>query len=90
MPTDKLTIRSTNFDSSEKENMAAKLILNTPAIVVVMRMDDSREGIWNLEWIYSATGLQLDHKFAIKAIRRVYSSTELALFSFSKAWSFAI
>jgi hypothetical protein len=45
MPTDKLTMRSTNFDSSEKENMAAKLMLNTPATVVVMRMDDSREGI---------------------------------------------
>ena len=51
MPTDKLTMRSTNFDSSEKENTAAKLILNTPATVVVMRMDDSREGILNLGWM---------------------------------------
>jgi hypothetical protein len=75
MPTDKLTMRSTNFDNSEKEKMAAKLILNTPATVVVMRMDDSRDGILNLEWIYFATLLQLDHKFAIKAIRQAYACT---------------
>ena len=33
MPTDRLTMRSTIFDSSEKENTAAAVMLTTPAKV---------------------------------------------------------
>jgi hypothetical protein len=86
MPTDRLTMRSTNFDSSEKENMAAKLMLKTPATVVVMRMDDSREEILNLEWIYFATRLQLDHKLAIKAIHQTQACSKLKPFSYRIGW----
>ncbi|BBB63009.1 hypothetical protein UNDKW_4736 [Undibacterium sp. KW1] len=43
MPTDKLTMRSTTFDSNENEKMAAAVMLNTPAIVVANRMDNSVE-----------------------------------------------
>ncbi|MFZ6873360.1 hypothetical protein ACO0LF_15000 [Undibacterium sp. Di27W] len=43
MPTDKLTMRSTTLDSSENENMAAAVMLRTPAIVVANRMDNSVE-----------------------------------------------
>jgi hypothetical protein len=68
MPTDRLTMRSTNFDNNEKEKMAAKLMLSTPAIVVVMRMDDSREGILSLNVFGIATVLQLCHIHAIIAI----------------------
>jgi hypothetical protein len=32
-------MRSTSFDSKENEKMAAKLMLNTPAIVVVKIME---------------------------------------------------
>jgi len=43
MPTDRLTMRSTILDSSENENTAAALILMTPAIAVVNRMDSRVE-----------------------------------------------
>ncbi|MFZ6745394.1 hypothetical protein ACO0LC_19390 [Undibacterium sp. JH2W] len=43
MPTDKLTMRSTTLDSSENENMAAAVMLRTPAIVVANRIDNSVE-----------------------------------------------
>lgn len=39
MPTDKLTIRSTAFESSANEKMAAALMLITPAMAVVNRME---------------------------------------------------
>ncbi|WP_231502357.1 hypothetical protein [Herbaspirillum sp. RV1423] len=39
MPTDRLTSRSTIFDSSANEKMAAAVMLNTPAIVVASRME---------------------------------------------------
>ncbi|WP_342118878.1 hypothetical protein, partial [Pseudoduganella sp. OTU4001] len=39
MPTDKLTIFSTTFDSKANENTAAAEILATPAIVVASRME---------------------------------------------------
>ncbi|WMW82596.1 hypothetical protein RF679_14890 [Undibacterium cyanobacteriorum] len=42
-PTEKLTMRSTSFDSIEKENIAARLILNTPAIAVVKSIEISVE-----------------------------------------------
>lgn len=43
MPTDRLTMRSTILVSSENEKMAAAEMLNTPAIAVVKRMDNSVE-----------------------------------------------
>jgi hypothetical protein len=39
MPTDRLTIFSTTFDSRANENTAAAVILATPAIVVASRME---------------------------------------------------
>ncbi len=41
MPTDRLTIRSTIFDSSVNENTAAAVMLTTPASVVASRMEMS-------------------------------------------------
>ncbi len=35
IPTERLTMRSTSLESSENENIAAKLMLSTPAMVVV-------------------------------------------------------
>ncbi|MGV3654325.1 MAG: hypothetical protein ACO1N5_08905 [Noviherbaspirillum sp.] len=43
MPTDRLTILSTAFDSNEKENSAAAEMLMTPASVVANRMENSVE-----------------------------------------------
>ncbi|MFZ6750573.1 hypothetical protein [Undibacterium sp. Ren11W] len=43
MPTDKLTMRSTILDSSENENMAAAVMLKTPATAVAKSMDKSVE-----------------------------------------------
>jgi hypothetical protein len=48
MPTDRLTIRSTAFDSRENENTAAAEMLRTPAIVVASRMESSVESIFSL------------------------------------------
>ncbi|MES2832513.1 MAG: hypothetical protein V4695_11025 [Pseudomonadota bacterium] len=39
MPTDRLTIRSTIFDSRANEKNAAAVMLTTPAMVVVSRID---------------------------------------------------
>lgn len=39
MPTDKLTMRSTNFDNKVNEKIAAQLMLNTPAMAVVKIME---------------------------------------------------
>jgi hypothetical protein len=41
MPTDRLTMRSTSFDSSAKENSAAAEMLKTPEIAVVNMMEKS-------------------------------------------------
>jgi hypothetical protein len=41
-------MRSTIFDNSEKENTAAAVILNTPAMVVASRMDNSVVSILSL------------------------------------------
>jgi hypothetical protein len=57
MPTDRLTIRSTTFDSSEKEKAAAAEMLKTPEIVVASRMDSSVELILCLG--VNATRLQI-------------------------------
>ena len=43
MPTDRLTMRSTAFDSKAKEKIAAAEILTTPATVVANRMESSVE-----------------------------------------------
>jgi hypothetical protein len=43
MPTDRLTIRSTIFDSKEKEKIAAAVMLKTPAIAVANKMDNRVE-----------------------------------------------
>ena len=43
MPTDKLTILTTIFDSRENENTAAALMLMTPAMAVVNRMESRVE-----------------------------------------------
>lgn len=48
MPTDRLTIRSTTFDSSENENTAAAEMLRMPAMVVASRMESSVESIFSL------------------------------------------
>lgn len=48
MPTDRLTIRSTIFDSSEKENTAAAEMLITPEMVVASKMEVSVESILSL------------------------------------------
>src|SRR3569623_44687 len=48
MPTDRLTMRSTMLDNSEKENSAAAVMLTTPAIVVASRMEISVELISHL------------------------------------------
>ncbi|MFC0251351.1 hypothetical protein [Massilia consociata] len=40
MPTDRLTIRSTTFDSSANENTAAPVMLTTPAMTVASRMEE--------------------------------------------------
>jgi hypothetical protein len=48
MPTDRLTMRSTTFDSSVNEKMAAAEMLTTPATVVASRMEMSVESILNL------------------------------------------
>jgi hypothetical protein len=48
MPTEKLTIFSTIFDSSVKEKMAAATMLKTPAMVVASRMEMSVELILSL------------------------------------------
>ncbi|QBE63019.1 hypothetical protein [Pseudoduganella lutea] len=45
MPTDRLTIRSTTFDSSVKENNAAAEMLATPASVVASRIEMSTGSI---------------------------------------------
>jgi hypothetical protein len=50
MPTDRLTMRSTTFDSSVNEKMAAAEMLTTPATVVASRMEMSVESILNLFW----------------------------------------
>ena len=39
MPTDRLTIRSTAFESSANEKMAAPVMLRTPATMVASRME---------------------------------------------------
>jgi hypothetical protein len=41
MPTDRLTIRSTIFDSSANENIAAAVMLKTPAMIVASKMEVS-------------------------------------------------
>ncbi|WP_265415630.1 hypothetical protein [Undibacterium parvum] len=41
IPTDRLTMRSTILESSEKEKMAAAEMLNTPAMAVARRMEMS-------------------------------------------------
>ena len=43
IPTDRLTIRSTIFDSSANENSAAADMLKTPAIVVASKMESRVE-----------------------------------------------
>jgi hypothetical protein len=43
IPTDKLTMRSTIFDRSENEKIAAKLMLKTPAMLVVNRIETKVE-----------------------------------------------
>jgi hypothetical protein len=48
MPTDRLTIRSTIFASSENEKTAAAEMLITPAMVVASRMEISGESILGL------------------------------------------
>jgi hypothetical protein len=57
MPTDRLTIRSTTFDSSENEKTAAAEMLATPASVVARRMDSSVGSILGLG--VHATKLQI-------------------------------
>ena len=42
MPTDRLTMRSTTFDSSVNENTAAAEMLSTPASVVASKMEMSK------------------------------------------------
>jgi hypothetical protein len=39
MPTDRLTIRSTIFDNSVNEKIAAAVMLKTPAMVVASKME---------------------------------------------------
>lgn len=39
IPTDRLTMRSTIFDSNANEKIAAALMLKTPAMVVASRME---------------------------------------------------
>jgi hypothetical protein len=46
MPTDRLTIRSTTFDSSENEKTAAAEMLTTPATSVASRMELRMGSIW--------------------------------------------
>ncbi len=48
MPTDRLTKRSTIFDNSANEKMAAAVMLTTPAMVVASKMEMSVELILNL------------------------------------------
>ena len=57
MPTDRLTMRSTIFDRSEKENTAAAVMLTIPASVVASRMENSGESILGLG--KNATKLQI-------------------------------
>ena len=45
MPTDKLTMRSTTFDSSVNEKIAAAQMLTTPAMVVASKMEMSMGSI---------------------------------------------
>ena len=61
MPTDRLTMRSTIFDNSENEKMAAAVMLTTPAMVVAKRMESSVE-ILSLDNI--ATKLQIKAQMA--------------------------
>lgn len=48
MPTERLTIRSTIFASSENEKIAAAVMLITPAMVVASRMEISGVSILGL------------------------------------------
>ncbi|WP_254783861.1 hypothetical protein [Collimonas sp. OK307] len=70
MPTDRLTMRSTTFDSSANEKIAAAVMLKSPAIVVARRIETSVELIFgsgnqrlNATWLQIRTQLLHFSKF---------------------------